>query len=160
VEDHDEPRHIIGEEMAAAAEADRRRSERGEGGQSPLPATALDIARMLDADAYQPDDPSIASDLPGVWLRHAGAAAGGSGITDEGESFFICPADIEISPRSLGPAHSVAPPTRPRQEALGRRCALTQPIPFDHRQRLADRCDDLGRRGHRQVQTDRRRLGQ
>lgn len=42
MEDHDEPRHVIGEEMAAAAEAERRRSERGDGGQSPLPTASYD----------------------------------------------------------------------------------------------------------------------
>jgi hypothetical protein len=36
-----------------------------------LAAIALDIAGLLDADDYQPDDPELGTDLPAVWLRHA-----------------------------------------------------------------------------------------
>jgi len=36
-----------------------------------LAGIALDIAGVLEVDAYQPDDPELATELPAVWLRHA-----------------------------------------------------------------------------------------
>lgn len=36
-----------------------------------LVAIALDIAAVLESDAYQPDDPELATELPAVWLTHA-----------------------------------------------------------------------------------------
>ena len=43
-----------------------------------LAAITLELAALLDADAYAPDDPELAIDLPAVWLRHAGE----SGLED------------------------------------------------------------------------------